>query len=314
MAKVSKKAYWNQATVKALLLANDRAVEDALLVVYNNQTPHEQVAESTTVENGKGFSGTNAQFGTSLAKQILERRVAGAEGNALSQKQIVYGRKIALLHWGQFAEALNDERKEQGLPTEAPKEDRFTWAPGDLHKVPKVDTVKADPERTYEEPLFEEEPKPAKVEYGHELFEEDEPELRNLVELMETCKGADKAYVDEVLASREWTLYMEVISEESQAWLRLVYAAEVLEWPEHWGTIPLLGTKFRAAQERREVVLGKLGLDEATRRGHGAAAMWQGTWGTTRQAAGYWLASANGKKWVAENVPATVVAEVGVKA
>lgn len=186
MAKIRKNSYWTKPNTQALLNASDLAVYEALKVLYANQTADEQRSEVTNEDNGIGFSGTNAQLGTSLAKQILSGRELSQVARSGGNGQIYYARKIVLHHWGQFAQALNEEREALGLPTEAPKPakstpvpaapaapDRFTWVPGDLRKVDQ-------------DPLFDETPelhpqsKPAIEKQGHlwlnmtgqELFDE----------------------------------------------------------------------------------------------------------------------------------------------
>lgn len=46
---------WNKDSIKELLMKNDRAVERAILVVYNNQTIYEKSSETFRHNNGKGF-------------------------------------------------------------------------------------------------------------------------------------------------------------------------------------------------------------------------------------------------------------------
>ena len=161
MAKVSRKAYWQIADVKALLAVSTQAVYDCLVVVYNNQTADEKTTDSTRHENGYGFAGTDAEFGSSLAKQVLAGRELSTHGRDGRPGQLFYARRIATKYAGQFAEALNEERAEKGLPTErervgataparaavaASAGSRFTWEPGDL---------RASGKRVYADELFE---------------------------------------------------------------------------------------------------------------------------------------------------------------
>jgi SWI/SNF-related matrix-associated actin-dependent regulator 1 of chromatin subfamily A len=59
----------------------------AILFLYARQTADEQTAESTHHQNAMGFNGLDAQFGSSLAKQLLANRT-------LSQKQLVAAEKM----------------------------------------------------------------------------------------------------------------------------------------------------------------------------------------------------------------------------
>lgn len=73
--------YWDEYSIRQLLNENDRAVEKALIVLFNNQTDYEQVTEATEVHNDRGFTSTDARFFTSLAKQVMR-------GHHLSEKQL----------------------------------------------------------------------------------------------------------------------------------------------------------------------------------------------------------------------------------
>lgn len=80
-----------KAGIEAVRFAilTDRAFAiQALLKVYAAQTAMERGAAMTIEENGVGFSGADAEFGTSLCEQYNRR------GN-LSEKQWPYVQKIA---------------------------------------------------------------------------------------------------------------------------------------------------------------------------------------------------------------------------
>lgn len=71
--------------IQELLTNNDRAVERAILVLFNNQTADEQSAETTKYHNNMGFKGCHARIGTSFAQQLKRR-------GFLTEKQIAYAR------------------------------------------------------------------------------------------------------------------------------------------------------------------------------------------------------------------------------
>ncbi len=72
------------AFVKSQLATNKVWATKALVRIYQeNQTNDEQVAKTTSYDNGIGFSGVDAPFLSSLAEQYLRR------GN-LSDKQMVF--------------------------------------------------------------------------------------------------------------------------------------------------------------------------------------------------------------------------------
>jgi len=68
MNKITKKQI--QIFVREKLAIDDLWAKKALLLVYGNQTAEEQYNSETMKENGIGFSGNNAKFLSSLAKQL----------------------------------------------------------------------------------------------------------------------------------------------------------------------------------------------------------------------------------------------------
>ena len=79
---------WNKTSIIDLLDRNPRAVERALVVIYNNQTAEEKSCEATMLNNGVGFSGCDAHSGTYYAKWVLS-------GRHLSGKHLDKARRIA---------------------------------------------------------------------------------------------------------------------------------------------------------------------------------------------------------------------------
>lgn len=91
-----------QDSIRELIDSSDKAVEVALLRIYERQTEAEKEIEGTTEHNGIGFSGTDAAFGSSLAVQIL--RSTRRCGERLSARQMIFGRKIARKYSRQLLE------------------------------------------------------------------------------------------------------------------------------------------------------------------------------------------------------------------
>ena len=60
--------------IGALLASNDRAVERAMVVIFQRQTPDEQQAAHTSHNNGRGFSAFDAKMGTYYARWVLSGR------------------------------------------------------------------------------------------------------------------------------------------------------------------------------------------------------------------------------------------------
>lgn len=72
------------AFVKQQLATNPQWAVKALVRIYTeNQTAEEKVIEATKEDNGIGFTGTDGNFLSSLAKQFIAK-------NFLSQKQMVF--------------------------------------------------------------------------------------------------------------------------------------------------------------------------------------------------------------------------------
>ena len=67
--------------LRLMLGSNSKWAVSGLLRIFENQTADEQQAEVTAVDNGIGFTGADAEFLSSLAKQVLK-------GRNLSEKQM----------------------------------------------------------------------------------------------------------------------------------------------------------------------------------------------------------------------------------
>lgn len=95
----------NKDEIKSLLLRNDRAVERAMVVLFECQTNEEQSSHTTKIQNGKGFSAFHANTGTYFAKWILQ-------GKQLSGKHLAKARKMSMFYASQLADMA--ERKAAG--------------------------------------------------------------------------------------------------------------------------------------------------------------------------------------------------------
>jgi hypothetical protein len=93
-------AKWNKENIQSLLATNDRAVERAIVRIYNNQTVSEKSAGNTIHHNGVGFSGAHARRGSYYAKWILR-------GRRLTRHHLDNARRIAMKYWRQLAEHAN---------------------------------------------------------------------------------------------------------------------------------------------------------------------------------------------------------------
>jgi hypothetical protein len=90
--------------VKQMLGTNKVWALKALVRIYQeNQTADEQVAKTTSHDNGIGFTGVDAQFASSLAEQYLKR-------GSLSDKQMGFVFKIMPKYAGQVVK-MSDQAK-----------------------------------------------------------------------------------------------------------------------------------------------------------------------------------------------------------
>jgi len=85
------------------LVHNQNWLERGLIAIYNCQTDDEQALESTSVANGMGFNGSDAKFGSSLAKQLISKRT-------LSTNQIIAARRMMRKYASQLLKIANERQ------------------------------------------------------------------------------------------------------------------------------------------------------------------------------------------------------------
>lgn len=95
-----------QAAIVWRLDTNPKSVMWALLAVYANQTADEQVVEATKHNNGRGFTGSDAPFMSSVAKKAQQY-------GSLTERQVMFTRKNLYKYWRQIWEALKAAGKTQ---------------------------------------------------------------------------------------------------------------------------------------------------------------------------------------------------------
>lgn len=100
---------WNKEEILALLQKNPEAVRRGLLVIWNNQTGDEKVAEATKHLNGMGFNSFDAHYGSVLAQKI-------AKNSQLNERDLSIARKMCRRYIAQLVEAANyNERKKANV-------------------------------------------------------------------------------------------------------------------------------------------------------------------------------------------------------
>jgi hypothetical protein len=87
-------------TIRALLLTNDRAVERAMVVLFDRQTQDEKATEATRHHNNRGFNHGDAKKGTYMARWVLS-------GRKLTGHHLDRARRMAMRYAGQLAEEAN---------------------------------------------------------------------------------------------------------------------------------------------------------------------------------------------------------------
>jgi len=90
------------AYIVSLLHLNNRAVERAMIVLYNNQTSDEQAETTTKHRNGKGFNSYDVKMGTYYAMWVLS-------GKKLSGYHLERARVMSLKYVGQLVVAAKNK-------------------------------------------------------------------------------------------------------------------------------------------------------------------------------------------------------------
>jgi hypothetical protein len=93
---------WTRTEIEEMINGNDRAVERAMVAIWERQTADEQETQDTRHHNGRGFAAWSARSGTYYAEWIMS-------GRRLTGKHLVKARKIALHHAGQLTRIANGE-------------------------------------------------------------------------------------------------------------------------------------------------------------------------------------------------------------
>lgn len=100
--------------IRWLLTMNDKAVERAIVAIYQRQTADEQSAGDTKHSNGIGFNGADARLGSYYARWILSGR--NLTGNHLVKARNMshkYVRQLVEIATARLAQAQADERAER---------------------------------------------------------------------------------------------------------------------------------------------------------------------------------------------------------
>lgn len=91
---------WNEAKIKKLLNENDRAVERAIVAIYDRQTQDEKATSDTRHVNHRGFRANHASKGSYYARWVLG-------GRRLTGFHLDNARTIVMHYHKQLAEIAN---------------------------------------------------------------------------------------------------------------------------------------------------------------------------------------------------------------
>lgn len=98
------KTTWTKERIQGLISQNSLALERALLVIYNNQTQDEKQSGDTAHDNGKGFTGSDARFLSSVASWV--KNSSYREGFRLTPGQRDRVLPLMLKYWRQVQKEI----------------------------------------------------------------------------------------------------------------------------------------------------------------------------------------------------------------
>lgn len=94
---------WSKEQIIHLLETKDNAVERGLIRIYERQTADEKANGKTVSRNHLGFNAIDANYGTYLAKFVLN-------GNKLTGIHLVKARNLIMKYAGQLTEIANSKK------------------------------------------------------------------------------------------------------------------------------------------------------------------------------------------------------------
>ena len=115
---------WNKERITNLLTKNDRAVEKAIVAIYDRQTPDEKATSDTRHDNHRGFRSNHASKGSYYARWVLS-------GRKLTGHHLVNARKIALQYHRQLCEVANAKEIDRQEDEREHKKASFAGNEGD---------------------------------------------------------------------------------------------------------------------------------------------------------------------------------------
>lgn len=90
---------WNKESIQALLASSDYAVGRAVLAIYARQTRDERLIGGTVAHNSRGFSGSDGEWLSRIARDLEE----GGRIRAMDKV-----RTHMMRYWRQLVEVANE--------------------------------------------------------------------------------------------------------------------------------------------------------------------------------------------------------------
>lgn len=84
---------WTEDEVMSIMETNDKCLYGALKHLYACQTEQEKTSASTREHNGKGFNAYDAEFLTSICKQLLQKGTLSPKQKEVARKKLKKYRK-----------------------------------------------------------------------------------------------------------------------------------------------------------------------------------------------------------------------------
>lgn len=107
---------WDKDAVQQLIAVNDQALAKALWNIFQRQTAAEQSALQTIEHNGRGFTGTDAEFLSDVARRLPRYDFR------MTPRQIAKVRPKMSKYWKQLLEVI--EEKGGQVCKKAPKREK----------------------------------------------------------------------------------------------------------------------------------------------------------------------------------------------
>jgi hypothetical protein len=109
MTATAKK--WTEQEIVNLIMTKPRALEHAIVRIYERQTADEKQEQVTKHHNRRGFTPADANLLSSFARRIISA-THRPEGERLSEKQQEWARKKVVKYAGQLLKVMKEKEKE----------------------------------------------------------------------------------------------------------------------------------------------------------------------------------------------------------